>query len=816
MLIQANVKDNFMVVCEVKDDGSCVAIKDLLADSSVTLRYPNLLLTPSSLDVPFLKDLTAVNLEPVISLFMAKPDSITEESLLKIKSALDGNLDLPIEAYRGMLECTKQLINYINGNEKVSINFPIENYDNYQNTKRLVDSINQKSELFNVQDNETKFRKTPDDELFIYVPRPDALSYTDNYFTLIPSMKTVFDPYRDPRLATHEYKLHLVKAEQSIEEVVGNPSNNTKEIFSEEKRYYDALCALHDSCLKIKYPDKDIEDCRTHKVSSESFRDYITSLIVSVVTYHWNHSGYMPLEIYSEGSDDDDDGDDTAYDSIGSDVSAGVSYSVAKKADSDGIDIIENLVKNEIRKDIYGPIRLLIQCLRFGNKKPSKISLTEEKSYFDLNYFVYSSSSGSYDSYEVKKTPSGCNYSVASLINANNRLVDTKFIQENRILKNAISCPVGLLLQKSFKDSDDKQLIVLSIVDLITWLGKDKDLTIEGVSFSDGNVFFDPSKIDKGVIDLDLGFSIQDIDSRLQTSSNGSVVSYASDYLKDAYLSANSFNNNLNILSIYNSYIERTDLSRAKVFEVISEEELKVKVTEYQSPPGYILNATVGLKMCKLIAQVNNEYFAAQEINPYVNINDLMKIYVDCMKEQGYYGEVYSMDMITGGSPLTSSNDNISKSTAFSASENEKVDDRPREVKATNPSMEEATNGNYYDLNKLYHKTTYSQVTPILLEQSEIDKVNKFYSDAGNSFRVVDLGPHKGSRIVGYLSMVNGKYVFLEPKQYNLQAFKRLSLVKFKSNVLGILRKISMGEESAVKFESPEVLAYYCKILEKC
>lgn len=814
MLLSGKINGVTTVVAYVDADGGFYSYVDLLSKREVSDKFPNLLLTSGDLDVPFLVDETAQSFDKVFDIFLTNRGSINDNVLSSIKATLDPQINLPLETYKKLFECTIALEQYLNGAVGTPIDFPLDKYSNFSNTKKLVDNMNSSMGVNASKakgNNNTLFRKLPGDELFVTVPTADSLAFfpPSNF---IPSLPNVFIPYKDVKLKGVEYKRYLDSTGTSIEEVEGSSDNVTSELYDEEVRFYEALCDLHKSLLQIEYPNQSIEDCINYKVSSATFRQYITTFLLKVLGYHWNHHGLLPVSYES----DDEGDDDSDSDSGSSETASSNKLFNATVTDlSDGELIITGVMNSEFAKDIFFPINILIQALRFGDKKPSKLKLFEDKSYFDLNTFMYTTTSGSYNSYEVKQTPSGCNYTPTLVIQANNRIFDSRFISSYGITKPIIDVPVGLICKKEFMGTDEYQLCIINFVDIIANYGKDPNLTIEGIQVSNGSIQF-TSTFPKELFELEYCISLNESLDKLRNSSDGFFVTYVSPSVKEDYLDFNCYNNKLSALNIYNSYIEKDELVKQEILSCVSAEELKMKCSDYRMAPVNLLNITLGLSYCKLFAKVNDKYAQLQETTVDISIADLMSLYLSCMQEQEFYGNVFYTETLAPQTNATMQDSSIFSGNAQPKQEQvvkeevkpattpNVVTQTPQEPKASNP------------LSILFEDKKFDKVINVIMTDAEVQKVNEALSNGKSQVRVKELGKFRTHNVVGYLGLDENKnFYFLEPTLNEGAGQQSYSLAKFKPNMIALLRVLVSGKNLKVKFANEEVFNYYASIVEK-
>lgn len=825
MLLSGNILGVTTIVAYVDSDGGFYGYNELLKNKEIVSRFPNLLLTSSGdLAVPYLVDETATSFAQMFDIFLSLKEQINDTVLSQIKGTLDSQINLPIETYKKLFECTIALVQYLGGHVITEIDFPVDRYVNFGSTKKLVDKMNASAGVSFSRvkgNNNTLFMKTPEDELYVTVPTADSLSYypPSNF---IPALSSIFVPYKDPKLKSTDYKRYLDASGTRIEEVEGSNDNITSDLYENEKRFYNALCDLHKTLLSIEYPDKSIEHCEEFKVSSPLFRNYITEFVIKALAYHWNHNGYLPVALEQDNDDiysDDYQGEDTGS----SETATSNKLFAAIRSDlSDGESIIASVIAKEFTKDIFYPINLLIQCLRFGDRKPSKLKLFGEREFFNLKTFTYTTSSGSYSSYEIKQTPSGCNLTVHALIQANSRIFDGRFISNNSIVKPIIDVPVGMICKKEFKGTDEIQYVIVSFVDFISNYGKDSFLTIEGVTVENGSIKFTES-FPKSIFNLEDYILLNEALLRFNGSSDGFFLSYVPSNVKETYMDFNCFNNKLCSLALFNALIEKSDLITQEIYNCVSAEELNLKCTDYRMPPANLLNVTLGLNYCKLLAKVNDGFAMLEETRLDLNLVDVLSIYTEFMNEQEFYGDVFFMPTLTSNTQNTTQN--LSSSNVFG---NESNPNGNTIVKESVPSqvvekpvvaqsvVNESVVISENPLSSLFEDKDFDKAINIIMTHAEIQKVNEALEASKSKVRVKNLGNYKTNVVVGYLGISEDKtFYFLEPNGTQETTQQSYSLVKFKSNMIGLLRILVNGKKCKVKFKNEEVFNYYASIVEK-
>lgn len=836
MLFSGIVKGKEMVVCCI-EEGKLLTIYDLLKDESIVNRYPNLQLTSSNLDMPYLICGDARNISRIFELLDVEEEP-SEEDFKAVKEFIDPVVVYSLEDYKNFYKGLMELEKYFT-ESKVDINFPSKHFENFVQTKNLVDKVKANSKTLRINGNKTLFRENENSELFVMVPSPDSLAMTETITSFIPNMKNVFVPFKDKELYKYDYKSHLNLAGLTEEQVLGDPNNNNNDIYPEEQRYYDALKELHDVLMKRAHPNNTLEDCVEYHQFSSLFETYISYMLTEVLRYHRNHSGFISLNSYSDEDESDlDDGDDR--DSNADSLSVDLFYANNKKGNFDGEEVINSLVRDEIKKDVYAPIRLLIQALRFGSKLPSKLELSDGR-FFDLKSFSYSNSSGSFANYEVEKTSLGNNYRVIGTVVANNKILDTSYCQSVGYLKPKLEGVIGLVLQKNFKNSNDSQLVLISLIDLVGFVGLDESLTIDGISRVNNEIKVDSSIIDSSIVDNSM--TLSDV---LEKLNYPSFVSYINPYVKGDYLECGCFNKTMSTLSLLQSTLrDNHNLKQLNMFIVVNKDDLQDKVKSYRLPAKFFLDATLSYYMLDATLKCEKVLYEISLTDFDLELPKIISVYSEILRELDYplgvySGEYGSSKSVTNATPNNATNatpnSTLSNSNVFgnansqqvaSQSVNQQVasqtatKNQPTSQTVSQPSNSVNSSANNsasvvngYDTNLLYKNINLDTLVPVVLDNELLNKVELSYKADGKPCPVKVIVSNSTYSVVGFLSHVDGGYVLINPRDCEYKTNKRFMLPKLKPQILTILTNIAFGEAPRLRFENKEAIKYYCDILK--
>lgn len=851
MIIKGEVRgiNDFVLGYLDPKDNTIKSFLEIMRDVDLAMTLPNVFVSSrEGFSVPYLMSTGGKDLTKVFALFSRRTEVLPEETLEKIVALTNA---LNVDFYRRLNEIYLQAIDYLEGNVKAKIDLPITKFDGTDLTRNLVAQLNDKSNIsLSIKDNNTKFREDENSELFITIPNPDALTFSDPS-DFIPKMFDVFKPYRHKELNTMAYKNYIGAEGTTLEMVDGSPDNITEELYPEEKRYYDALCSLHQILLDMQYPGK-LDDCEKMKMSSKHFREYIEELVLKVLTYHWNQHGMLPIGIAADSDDDDDESESAG--SASGEMMSNRMFDPNVTFTPYGDEVIKAVINEQFLKDIYYPINILIQCLRFGKKKPTRLKVIADNSngnvkyrYFDLTTFQYVNSSGSLGSYEVQETPSGCTYNAVAFVEMNTRIADQKFVRENDIKVPLIKLPVGLLCQKRFKGTDEVQNVLISFVDILGNRGKDKSLTIEGLIVNGNQIEFTDT-FPKEVLNISSSkkASLIDVLNAINNSNDGLFIPYVNDSIRDVYMEFTAFSKKLSSLGIAEEFIQKHDLAKLVTFSCFNLEELKLKCQQYALPPTNLLAMTIGINESRLIANVNDAYTQLQNEDPYCNLKSLLEKFKENMDLLEYHGAVfYEEEVVESESSMISSttaqsspngmtnqvaNNQVAQSSVFNtghatvtqstqtqASVQEQANVQPQQV--TQPAHPPVDTFQAYLDKHLFENREFSreQIIAVVMTTEEIAKVNGVYQKLNNPFRVKDFGTFsEGLTIVGYLVMTpDKKYFLLDPVQREYAVNKPFHLNKFGQTMIRLLNIVVNQKPSPLKFTSREAFNYYSMISER-
>lgn len=203
------------------------------------------------------------------------------------------------------------------------------------------------------------------DEVFLKIPTPYQIQSEDGVFGLIPDNFNFIEDDRDDTYRSKGYKSYVPP--YRLDDIDGLDSNNTAEIFSNEKRYYDELVKL-------------IVDCGIEgeaiEVISPAVQMYLEILASSIYIWGWSHRQNVPDLIDLE-SDSAKDETETSIDSRYQFLTAGAKHN--------GCAVLTDFLQEaytEVGKEVYPSA--IIQLLRWGKRKGTKIIINGFGKVFNL------------------------------------------------------------------------------------------------------------------------------------------------------------------------------------------------------------------------------------------------------------------------------------------------------------------------------------------------------------------------------------------------------------------------------------------------
>ena len=383
-----------------------------------------------------------------------------------------------------MIVCTYAKNDLLNVNQNVYTQRNVEQFylSCAKQTQRWFDERDRKNTMAAIPDNETKFQQSCTDELFIYLPAYEAMfnylnaaeddttqAQVRDLHTFMPQHADVSDPYgvnaskyEDPDTVQKMIDDGGQTYELLLKEIIGSADNNTEEIHSNEKRYYDAL----NTWMGVIATEEDGTDEGDICAIAQ---EYMHTLIETLYIWYWQHNKRVPLAIETGVGDN---ADESRY-TFKSDDHQG-------NAPEDLIKFLDRVAADTQQRDIYA--KAVIQLARWGNRKPTAIVFDGYGKCFDLNTGFVINSRPSLASYNKVKI-NDCDYKFIGFIK------DTTRIADSRIGFSEWPMPIGVILQQEYADKSGNGTVPLntyfSMIDAIREIVLGK-ISVDGISYSNG------------------------------------------------------------------------------------------------------------------------------------------------------------------------------------------------------------------------------------------------------------------------------------------------------------------------------------------
>lgn len=382
----------------------------------------------------------------------------------------------------------------------------------FTSTQLLINEINAETtwpfSKIKPEDNVTVFQNTATDTLFIELPnRNQFLQDEFNIMSIMPAVSDLCEPYRgipidditlyksDERISPTHYRLFE-----------GEASNNTCEIFENEKLYYDSLiewvkfnmknAALGDIDVSPSNPNLD-------KIS----QNYLEELAKVLYTRHWYHNINIPIYNPMEQDEDDDMLEMVSDSNVVSDYKFRPSLEERDRikggimeidlVSSKRVNALERLVdflsEASLSVGYIAYIQAIIQLARWGDRKPSNIIIDGYSLVFSLNDNKIKPYMGNISNYQLVEVD-GCPVKAIAGLYHDVPLKCREFLLANNYSAKNITAPVGLNVVKQLQNqtnSGPKQIMSYmsySIIDVVNSYINNGDLKIAGISF-DGDKF---------------------------------------------------------------------------------------------------------------------------------------------------------------------------------------------------------------------------------------------------------------------------------------------------------------------------------------
>lgn len=579
---------------------------------------------------------------------------------------------------RALLESFRETCNafnaYIKGEETFKIKAPEITYINQAVTMAVVRDWNAKQgpqfKYIRSDINKTNFMNRCDDPFFIEIPEYDKLRSEDIALSsLIPTTKDIAKPYPHPVYSTPYYESifkygskqltsrlveisEMIRQEFTREElthvpkldkkyVVGSIDNNDLEIQPHEEEFYHALkeYILYD--ISQTYPDMNTEDLYKSVTASTRMIEFLDELVNRMITMNWMHTGYFPLT-YFEDDDDEDDSRGSEPEDSGEYESANYFQSeTGERRVMNGALLLSRFInlaatKGGLGFDAY--IEAIIKLSRWGDLKPTSLKLGNFNNILELNTMTVRSSTGNISSLKPVLIDGKYEYLIRGIINLEDKFRDKAYRDEIGVESPRVDIPIGIACQRFF-EGNSKQLVFISIPEIINRYKEGADNFIKGISYSGGQFTVD---IPVDVVDevISLRFATNNVERSLSSGDRSSIF-YESDAIRSVILDFGL--QKMSTLHILNEFLySDTKLSDGAKLMFRDKNEL---IHKMQNVAPYSKDVYVKTNIARVVAPVilksSQEYDAMDvAIKPKdQQLSLTFNIYAGVMNSIGYVAE---------------------------------------------------------------------------------------------------------------------------------------------------------------------------------
>lgn len=794
LLVASKIGDRFYNIKELLGTSTNLGGTNVYVDSA------------DGFDLPFLvsedEDDTQ-DISKVYSILVDYKYDAPDSFLAEISSALEGFFT--VEDLKSLERCFKEFDSYMSGNV-IKIKIPVSWWLNIKRTSELVDSVNSSSDISQVYvegENKTLYMKEATDEFFIRIPSYDELGIQ---MSGLPSFRTIYDPYagsyiddpaevRREEARTHslyvpplkrlDFKSYLA-GNYKMEDVIGNPSNNTDQLFDNEIRYYNGLKSLMDYAIQRENPNNTLEDCIEAHIPSIIVKDYITNVALMGIYQNWFHTGFVPTSLDQEITTGyDEDFDDTTNDS--GDVFSNRKFIAGAESLPDFCDaasVIENLINKLTYTDVYASIKIAIMLNRFGSRKPTRIPLGNN-SYLDMNIFKIVTGSGNYSATEVEVDEKGNNLTPIGLINMTDALTCSKYIKVNNVTCPSISMPVGLICRRYYKGVDEFHTILISFIDLYKLYEEgNPNCKVNGITFENKNLEFDKDVFEDISHET---FELKSLCSLVNTDPTQSYQYLCYSDFQDAFFEKDWFDRKLSVLSLINEYFSLGDLDQLDMYSYDNPEELEYRIKETLLPPKGVISRNIVRYLVPIFLKASSLYeedtLHGKELTSIDTFNYFKKAmeYLDYVGSFGK-GKTLNSDMVT----MNSFGSKITKEDEYDMNSKSII----------NTDLE----------GKVFYK--------IFIEKDFFNKAKeKFPGIQALDVHTSKAHPDKEFIIVGYLAKGESDYTLINPSKNDVKASGAISGLTLGVVFSNTMKKIAKDKDLIYKYSDVDAVIYYANLL---
>lgn len=794
LLVATSIDDKFYNVKEI-----------LSAQRVATNVYLN---SDEGIEFPFLvvEDSDGQDIGALVRYFSNPAFKPSEQMFQGLSAKINGQLSAT--QLNSLFECNEELNSYLKG-DKVTIKLQPSWFLNYTRTKELVDKINSSgkaSELFIDGKNETKFMSKPTDELFLAIPSYEEIAMANG--ALIPEKSTFMIPYEDNRLSSVNYRMYL--KDTPMEHVLGSPENNTLDIQPNEQRFYNSLVSLMNYGISQEFPDKTIEECVANGIGSTVVLEYIKSIALVASMINWSHTGFIPVSSISALMEEDDDA--PQEDEVGSsEMESNKAYgmdNLSIETFVDGELVIQQIIDKAFSKDIYEPIKIAIKLLRWGSRKPTRLFIEHTQSFLDLNAFTFVRSSGNFVSTEIESNEKGNNLFIIGNVVASDIVSDRRYMNSLGLKSTNLNIPVGVMCERKYKNSNEKQVIFVSYIDIIKAYNNNESLCkIEGISMENGRLILSPEA--REILDGE-SIRLSKVCDHVKTNNSSTFVYYVYDGFKDAYMEFGALDRRLSILSLINNNISSNDLSKFSKYAYNTKQELESVIKAFMVPPVDAISYNILSYILPIFLQVNeiSENALLTSSGEEMSTQEIIDLFIKVMDKNGFTGNFITDKQIPKVPESTV------KSSAFG---NEKPSETPVEQPPNQQQSSQSVAGSSANIMTGEVFMDRSEVTVPVIKLVVAKDIYDKLIVAGADIRSLSVErTDTGERVViGLLTKVGSQVKMLDPMHTAPKSKSCANLKVLPRVLVSNIQSLINGTEIKFKFQNEEVAKYYCSIIDK-
>ncbi|KSV57908.1 hypothetical protein [Acetivibrio ethanolgignens] len=469
-------------------------------------------------------------------------------------------------------------------------------------------------------DNRTVFQNSCTDTVFIELPNPTNIDESGDLLVTFPERGAVCQPYTDKAAETPRYKVSSIPKYQ-YPLIEGVATNSTYELHSNEQKYYDALIDWINYNVENELgEDKGIIDAESE--------EYMRSLIEVVYPWHWSHNPDVPLVDTTADSESAGDAMQSKYvftNKFGAYGGAEITGSIGNNATLE----LLNFVKKAAVSIGYKAYPLtIIQLLRWGERKPTFITLPDFDMQFNLGDGTVTECIGNIDDYSYVHGYEV--YEIVGLIVDDSVIGDPKFKYTSG---GVVGFALGAPMINKVNDKKMHKYKYLSMIDAVRAISANK-ISVKGVTYNNGTWSVEQDSIADYYV-----MSLSDVVKVFEHDESNALYDpvYRSDEMLEMCMSLQSFNvkapSQLKLIHDLFSDAKLTDHVVERSFRTA--EELKQKISQYliTSPAEAVQYSIVRV----LIPVFEAAGYDA--VNPDTSLAQLLTRWENSIKEVGYQGE---------------------------------------------------------------------------------------------------------------------------------------------------------------------------------